>query len=139
MNHSGTQWFYFFYCDKGKVLLAQIKIVSQVYSWIFLSEMQIGSYTHLLPIFNATMLNRDDKTKLKDWSLLISSQIFSFPNSQESPGLYLFWVLDPLFGMFTPFPTFLEYFRGCWSYFPCENSFFCSLAFHIIVPSFWLP
>lgn len=39
--------------------------------------MQIASYTHLLKVFNDTMLSREKKARFNDWPLLIPSCIFS--------------------------------------------------------------
>ena len=98
--------------------------------------MQIGSYTYLLTIFNAIMLNREDKTKLKDWSLFLSSHIFKnllVCTSFEYQTLYLECLLY--------FPLSLEYFTSLWSTSPVKvlllaiSSYNCSFIFTALIKS----
>lgn len=76
ISNSVTQWLYSFHC-KGKVLLAQMEMVSTICSSIFLSEMQVASYTHCLDFSMIQCCIEKKRTRFSDWAFLISSCIFS--------------------------------------------------------------
>ena len=112
ISNSVTQWLYSFHC-KGKVLLAQMEIVSTIYSSIFLSEMQIASYTHCLIFSMIQCCTEKKRTKFSDWAFLISSCIFSACIFRNFVA-YTVLKAGPLLGMLTPVTIFfaVESFRG---------------------------